>query len=261
MNCEEVRADDVAERYLTHRLTDADREAFEQHYFECAQCFEALQVTEAVREELSRAEAAGLVDVVVSPTRARRWFAAAAGLILAISVGMWLITQRQRTLTPGAVEERETPRPAIASTSPDAGDALDQLARVDPPPYLTLTVRSGDENLFEAAMERYARGDYAGAAEGLRALASADVRVSFYLGASELMIGRPDAAIDALDRVVASGHAAYAESAHLLLAKAWLARRRVPEARRELTTCAALGGAHADEARKLLERLDAIAPS
>ena len=34
------------------RLSEEDRDAFEEHYFECARCFDELQTLQAIREEL-----------------------------------------------------------------------------------------------------------------------------------------------------------------------------------------------------------------
>ena len=34
-------------------LSDEDRDAFEEHYFECARCFEELQALQGIRGELS----------------------------------------------------------------------------------------------------------------------------------------------------------------------------------------------------------------
>ena len=43
MDCERVARDEVAERYLLGTLTEDESTAFEEHYFECARWFDALQ--------------------------------------------------------------------------------------------------------------------------------------------------------------------------------------------------------------------------
>ena len=40
--CERVLQDDLAIAYLRGELGEAERDVFEQHYFECADCFERL---------------------------------------------------------------------------------------------------------------------------------------------------------------------------------------------------------------------------
>ena len=47
--------DEILESYLLRRLIEEDRDAFEQHYFECARCFDELQTLQAIRDELPRA--------------------------------------------------------------------------------------------------------------------------------------------------------------------------------------------------------------
>ena len=57
MDCGRVAREEILEGYLGGRLTEEDREAFEEHYFECARCFDELRTLQAIREELRRAGA------------------------------------------------------------------------------------------------------------------------------------------------------------------------------------------------------------
>ena len=43
MNCQQAAEAELAERYVLGDLSDAEQEAFERHYFECARCFEDLE--------------------------------------------------------------------------------------------------------------------------------------------------------------------------------------------------------------------------
>ena len=54
MDCGRVARDEILESYLLSRLSEEDRDAFEQHYFECARCFDELQTLQAIRDELPR---------------------------------------------------------------------------------------------------------------------------------------------------------------------------------------------------------------
>ena len=52
MDCARVIADDITEKYLLGELSEADTEAFEQHYFDCARCFEELRACRTMRTVL-----------------------------------------------------------------------------------------------------------------------------------------------------------------------------------------------------------------
>ena len=52
MDCARVAREEALEGYLLGRLNEEDREAFEEHYFECAGCFDELRALQAVRAEL-----------------------------------------------------------------------------------------------------------------------------------------------------------------------------------------------------------------
>jgi TolA-binding protein len=154
--------------------------------------------------------------------------------------------------------------PGLASPSPTASarPSLEELARVDPPPYAPLVLRGAEprEGAFERAMERYARGDHAAAAAGLRKAVTEDPASSearFYLGVSELLAGRPPQAVRELSRVAAADDPEFAEAARYYLAKAHLAQRDVEGARAELRRLAQGDGAHKERAERLLQALRA----
>src|SRR5579862_2101427 len=42
----QIEHDEIIERYVRNRLAPAEREAFEEHYFVCEECFEKLQAVE-----------------------------------------------------------------------------------------------------------------------------------------------------------------------------------------------------------------------
>jgi TolA-binding protein len=161
-------------------------------------------------------------------------------------------------------EPAPTPTPAPAQTPTSSDDQLTRLAIVTPPPYVALTTRSDateDERAFEQAMAHYAAGRYADAARGLGALAARTpslAHVQFFLGISELMEGRAAAARRALERVVRSGAAPYADEAHFYLAKAALQLKDVEAARRELRVALDREAGPPGEAAKLLGKLKSI---
>ena len=46
MRCED--AEKLVDDYIEGKLSSKDKEAFEQHYFECSKCFESLKFREAI---------------------------------------------------------------------------------------------------------------------------------------------------------------------------------------------------------------------
>jgi hypothetical protein len=156
----------------------------------------------------------------------------------------------------------QTPTPRTEPTRPVRG--LEALAIVTPPPYVPLQTRGSSNNRaqsFAAAMTRYSAKDYAGAVEQLQPLAEATpdaAHVQFFLGISQLMSGKPAAAIESLDRAAASGTAPFADEAHFYLAKAALQTRDVARAERELKIAVEREAGPAGEATELLRDLKKI---
>src|SRR5271169_5529128 len=203
MNCNEVEERDILEEYLLDRLTEPDREEFEKHYFECASCFSQLQTRLAVQAELRRQP--------VTPARARGagfrlvwvWAPAFVTVALLLAAGIWWYsTQRQQraqqvVALPKASPEVSVPTPPPVPTAP----SLEELARVEPPPYSEIVLRGGEDEgqeAFRTAMQNYSKKDYARAIPGLQTVVKANPRApsfSFYLGACYLLADRPDPAI------------------------------------------------------------------
>ena len=202
---------EVAQRYAANLLAPSEAAAFEEHLLTCERCQSEALLGVGLRR-ISR-ETPSLAH-----RRRATWIASGAVLLAAaIAAVMILPTGRARELA--------------------------QLGRVtEAPPYVALRVRSSmqaKDSLFAAAMSAYSAGRYEEAAVGLQA-ALADgadsIRASFFLGSSQLMIGRPRDAADAFARVIAGGQAAapYLSEVHLLRARALLQLGRVDDALAEL---------------------------
>jgi TolA-binding protein len=134
------------------------------------------------------------------------------------------------------------------------------LARFEPPGYVALSFRGANDepDRFAAAMERYSRRDYPGAARALREVVREHPEAAapqFYLGISELMAGRAEAGARALAAAARSGHPAYVPAARFYLGRAHLARGDVASAKVELEAVAETAGDLATEARALLRAL------
>lgn len=231
MTCKQIEAEGVIEQYVANRLTNAARKQFEVHYFGCDQCFEALEAYRAAATALRR------------PPRTRRWIWAAAAAAVVI-VGLRFI-----------------PHPV---SPPPKGETAPLLAQIDPPPYSVPTLRSvpnAATSRFYAAMEPYQRQDYPAAIEALKKFLDGspkDARpfldAEFFLGASYLLVNRPDDASAALAPVLAAD-SPYLEEAHFLMAEAWLKKGDAAHARNELEKVIAMGGDLKARAQTLLAGL------
>ena len=146
MDCTKAAREEVFERYLVGGLSPEERDAFEEHYFGCPHCFDALQTLQAIRRELPRASA----DVERNPTRVALGWALGVGLAASIvlAVGGWLWTRpvptdSLRRRMPGCRQDRPLmpPQPRQSDPAVASGPSLQQLARLEPPPYEPLRLR------------------------------------------------------------------------------------------------------------------------
>ena len=251
MTCNDVQERDLAERYLLGHLDDAEREAFELHYFACARCYSNVQALGAVRDALAHQP--------VRPRAGRRiWLSVAAALVLAVSGAVaW------RTLTPAY-----RPPPAAATGSDAAArlrtraDEIARLALVTPPPYEPSRFRGdGDREAFTSGMRHYGSADFGRAIPLLRRALDAappaeDAR--FYLGASQLLNGQPEEAVATLKPLAATTRSPYAEEAQFLIAKAHLRFADLPAAAADLEKIIAMHGDREAEARALRTRISEL---
>jgi len=278
MECAEFQREEVVERYVAGSLSPEERESFEDHYFACEQCFAAVQAQRALQAELS----ASAAEIRVMPAPHRRalpWkvaMAAAVAVILTVLGIRWGI---KSDLSPPAPS---TP-PAQTAQSTPVEPSLVELARFDPPIYTPVVLRGAqDEGVpkvrtpspavdrgaqyeatskFRGAMKQYQKRDYTHAITGLRTAARLNAKepsTIFFLGVSYLLADQTDAGIEVLRHSVALGDTPYLEESHYYLAKAFLRKGDLAAARRELQQVVHLEGDHEDEARRLLEQLEAL---
>jgi tetratricopeptide (TPR) repeat protein len=247
MNCQDVDAWSVAERYVLDQLSEPERDAFEEHYYICARCFDEVRILQALPRTASA--------VARKPSRARTlWLGAAAAIVI---IGLVLGSRTWRTPSPSVPVAKQDSR----------AEALRLLARVEPPRYTPSVLRgSGDpaERQFRTAMQSYSQGDYASAAEGLKSALAGRLDGAaprFYLGICDLLTGRLDDAIADLRQVNSMGRTLYLEQARFYLAKALLAKQDVAGAVRELELATEIAGDREMEIRRLLEQVRALQAS
>jgi tetratricopeptide (TPR) repeat protein len=247
VNCQQVEFGEIAEKYVLGRLNEPERIAFEEHYFLCPKCLEELRIWQAVQQTT--------VPVAVRRTATRLyvWAAAAAAVAAILFFGLTGATRVWR--------RSEAPAPVAGAGSNGAKDRLQLLARVEAPPYKPPVLRGAAddaERQYRAAMLNYARGDYGGAADGLKAALASDPEAAgprFYLGVCDLLLGRVDDAVTELRRADSVGKTLYQEEARFFLAKALIARRDVAAASQTLEAIVPLAGDRQADARNLLEQL------
>ncbi len=261
MNCRDVEEREILEQYLLDRLTEPERDDFERHYFECASCFSQLQNGLTLKGELQRQP---LVRARAAGRFLRPVWAPAFALLVLVFAAIWWVSVRNPGSSKQAASSSIAANPGVPAQTQMASPAapsFEELARVEAPPYSATVLRGAEDESDEAfrkAMQRYAKGDYAGATPGLLAAAQSSPRspkLNFYLGACYLLTGQTESAIEFLRKTISLGDTAYGEQAHFYLAKAYLKSGQVPEAKAELQKTVRLGGSRKADAGEILHKL------
>jgi tetratricopeptide (TPR) repeat protein len=251
MDCREAEERDLAEAYVAGRLDAAERESFEQHYFECDACLARVEACILLRRGLSERPVGG--GRIMRGLSAARWPLATAAVAL-LTVGAWWVLRTSAPAPDGRT-------PVGVSPTPETASPLAELGRFDPPTYRATTWRGGStqaQRSLETGMRRYAAHDYRGAVAGLRraaALSPAAAETQFYLGVSLLLTRDVDSGIASLERASALGDTPYLESTLFYLAKGYLLKGDRPRAEQSLGRMVALGGDLEPAGRELLRRL------
>lgn len=239
MKCFQAASVDDIERYLTNRFSEEEQQAFEEHYFGCAECFEKLETVRVIQMAARR----------VQPRAGSAWWMSGAlGLAaaLAIAVGLWFWWSDAHRLVSAPVA-RVTP-----SAPPDK---FALLARFDAPRWPQMRLRGGDgahTGSFRTAISAYHHGDFATAAQRL---APVNAEARFYLGISLILSGNRAAGTAQLQRVIAGGDTPWLEQARFYQAKALIGTGDLAAARPQLQQVVAAGGDLAGNAQKLLDAL------
>jgi tetratricopeptide (TPR) repeat protein len=260
MTCEEITQRELMERYLLGRLEQPDRDAFDEHLFECEACFERLQTLRAVRHELAATADALRTEPVRAERGSRIWKWAfvptfATLVIIGIVVGPRMFR------SPAQAPETPTTPTTPGQVSP-AGVEVAELGRFEPPSYPSSALRGSQDAAaarFRDGMTQYTRGDYLAAIPGLRAASRLDPEAAhalFFLGISYVLSGQHDEGVRALRQTIQLGDSPFLEEAHFYLAKAALQQNDATSARDELLRTLALKGPLEQQARQLLGELD-----
>lgn len=177
MDHTEIERNDVVERYVTGRL-DADELArFEEHYFDCAACCDAVEdaerlelgLSQVAAEETARVVRGSLVvqQSVLAALLARARRPLVAGLVLAVAlVPAGLVWRGHQRLTSelasamddlaaaeGALDEERRPRvntPVLTFEARRGAGATRQISLRPEPEWIVLAIR-----LAEPVADRY----------------------------------------------------------------------------------------------------------
>lgn len=116
MTHQEIQANETIEQYVRGKLTNAERRAFQEHLFECDECFQEAEVTARFVAGVREASRTGLLAAHPQPEAARtvgawafRWAAPAlaACLVIAIAlIGWWALSIRRQNQRQTAEQNR-----------------------------------------------------------------------------------------------------------------------------------------------------------
>ena len=280
---------EAAERYVAGAMTEPERTGFEQHFFACDVCFQAVQALEDARELLAGTETGQIAQDGGAASASGRglplkWMALAATLVLSVMV--WQMSRPTDVpaetvasisppaapptlpVAPAPAPDAQVPspaaRPAAPRTSATLENRLERWAAVIPPQYVALTTRSEldkEAQAFDEAMVHYSAGHHRHAADALQVLAERSptaAHVHFFLGISELMSGNVARARGALQRSAEAGVSPYSDEAHFYLAKVALRAGDLTTATQELEVAVAHEAGPDGDAVKLLAELRAV---
>ncbi|MBS1790175.1 MAG: zf-HC2 domain-containing protein [Acidobacteria bacterium] len=146
MTHQEVQSDTI-ERFVRHQLSSDERRAFEEHYFECEECFEQVQMMARFVAGVCQAARKGfLTESAQEPWWAKLFrpaviVAMSAAILLTIGVG-WLLWRQpptqQRELavnpTPSLAPQPATSAGTTATPATDPPSKPDLLAQNRPTP-------------------------------------------------------------------------------------------------------------------------------
>ncbi|HUA20436.1 MAG TPA: hypothetical protein VMB25_16930 [Bryobacteraceae bacterium] len=176
-----------------------------------------------------------------------------AAFILCVAVGVfgWLAYQSHQEASEGPTAHSKP----LLYTAPFAEEEFSVLARFQAPPYNRVP---SDPAAFAMAMQRYTRGDYAGAGPKLRALTQSQpdfTPARFYLGICLLLTADRLSGIEELRSVTESGAGPYLERARFYLAKGLIGEHDLNHASEELRSAIAQHGDLEKQAQALLDQI------
>lgn len=113
MTHQEVQQGDIIERYVRHQLSPDERRAFQEHYFDCAECFAQVQMTARFVAGVRQAARQNLLAAVAAEPWWANWFKPALVLATALAVFLalgiaWLLL-KQPAVSPEEIAGKPSP--------------------------------------------------------------------------------------------------------------------------------------------------------
>ena len=266
MDCKTIRARQIADEYLSGRLSPSEVEPYERHFLACDDCFEDLRFRDRL-STMARANVQEIfpdepslesADPTREPTNATEPLAPGSRRALVRSIRDHLRSPFR--LGPAWVAASVIALALVTAIELDQAGTrhakLRGLWTAAPPPYIASDLRGLPPSpRFLEAMKLYDARRFAEAAariEGTPEAKAPNAEALFYLGVSRLQAGQPGRAARALESAVALSsspiHRWY-------LAGAYLEQGDARRARRELQTIVETGADFAPEAGRLLALL------
>jgi Putative zinc-finger len=142
MNHHEIEQQDIIERYVRHQLPDAERRAFQEHYFACDQCFAQVESTAKFIAGVQRSSRVGVLAQTAQSVREiasaapwwANWFkpafaaAAIACLLLAATLG-WIVFRQIPQLQAEIAQERQAREAAEQRTGQTEQSTKEELEK------------------------------------------------------------------------------------------------------------------------------------
>ena len=216
--CTGAPADRWLEEYVAGTLPEAEALRFEEHYFACPVCLAQVEALEAAAGEV-KGEVIDLPQVTGRPAvqGPARW-AFLVGALAATIVAAFLGIRVWQHLTPPGKAASQAP-----VVAPQRAADLAQMADRALPPFRATTVRGESKSgRFDAGMRAYAAGNCPAAIDALARVPAASERATvarFYAAACRMKLADYAGAAQGFKAIAEAGDSAFQEAAMYYLAQ------------------------------------------
>lgn len=153
MQHSEIERDCLIDRYVRNTLRAAERQAFEEHFLDCPQCLEQIEIASSLRQALRESAVEAISQSLPAPARPRRWFgwnwvqAGAAACLVVAMVTSFVFFRQMRDA-----------RSELASAQSSFERELGSVRGLASSPEVYVLGQSrGSSNVREIALPREAR--------------------------------------------------------------------------------------------------------
>ena len=148
MDCRYVEESDLATSYLAGRLSEAEAEAFEQHFLGCDRCGKDVQTLSELRAALGKPAVMAIKGRSAPETKWR--IVAAAAVVALMAVGFWQLVHRP-TATPNPPVYRGSGETFVvrAESLPEGGIRLSWPSNPGADVYLVEILRSDGVSVWK----------------------------------------------------------------------------------------------------------------